>query len=55
MKYDLSCIGSALVDITFEIDESFAEKNNSRGIPKGAMTLIEKDDQNSIIEELVNL
>ena len=25
MKYDLSCIGSALVDITFEIDESFAE------------------------------
>ena len=55
MKYDLCCLGSALVDITFQIDDDFVKANEERGIAKGGMTLIEKDDQNSIIEELVNL
>ena len=42
MKYDLYCLGSALVDITFQIDDDFTKKNEERGISKGAMTLIEK-------------
>ena len=45
MKYDLYCLGSALVDITFQISDDFTKKNEERGISKGAMTLIEKDDQ----------
>ena len=55
MKYDFCCIGSALVDITFQIDNDFVLKNEDRGIPKGAMTLIEKEDQTNIIDELKNL
>ena len=55
MKYDFCCIGSALVDITFQIDNDFVLKNEDRGIPKGAMTLIEKEDQINIIDELKNL
>ena len=52
MKYDLYCLGSALVDMTFQIDDDFTKRNEERGISKGAMTLIEKDDQNSLISEL---
>ena len=55
MKYDFCCVGSALVDITFQIDDDFVLKNEERGIPKGAMTLIDKEDQIKIIEELKNL
>ena len=54
MKYDLSCLGSALVDITFQIDDDFTKKNEERGIVKGGMTLIEKDDQDSLIHELMD-
>ena len=52
MKYDFCCVGSALVDITFQIDDDFVLKNEKRGIPKGAMTLIDKEVQIKIIEEL---
>lgn len=55
MKYDLCCLGSALVDITFHIDDEFTAKNEERGISKGAMTLIEKEDQNNLIIELQDL
>ena len=55
MKYDLCCLGSALVDVTFQIDDDFTRKNEERGISKGAMTLIDKDDQNSLINELRDL
>ena len=55
MKYDLYCLGSALVDMTFQIDDDFTKRNEERGISKGAMTLIEKDDQNSLISELKDL
>ena len=55
MKYDLYCLGSALVDITFQISDDFTKKNEERGISKGAMTLIEKDDQNNLINELKDL
>ena len=49
MKYDFCCVGSALVDITFQIDDDFVLKNEKRGILKGAMTLIDKEDQIKII------
>ena len=55
MKYDLYCLGSALVDMTFQIDDDFTKRNEERGISKGAMTLIEKDDQNSLMSELKDL
>ena len=55
MKYDLCCLGSALVDITFQIDDDFVEANEERGIAKGGMTLIEKDDQINLIQELMDL
>ena len=34
MKYDLCCLGSALVDITFQIDDDFVKANEERGIAK---------------------
>jgi sugar/nucleoside kinase (ribokinase family) len=55
MNYDICCLGSALVDITFQIDDDFTSKNEDRGISKGAMTLIEKEDQNNLIKELQDL
>ena len=55
MKYDICCLGSALVDITFQIDDEFVKANNERGIAKGGMTLIEKDDQINLIQELMDL
>ena len=55
MKYDLCCLGSALVDITFQIDDDFVKANEERGIAKGGMTLIEKDDQINLIQELIDL
>ena len=55
MKYDLCCLGSAIVDLTFQVDDDFTKKNEDRGIAKGAMTLIEKNDQNNMINELTEL
>jgi sugar/nucleoside kinase (ribokinase family) len=55
MKYDVCCLGSALVDITFHIDDNFSQTIEEKGITKGGMTLIEKDDQINLIQELVNL
>ena len=52
MQYDICCLGSALVDQTFLIDDDFIKKNEKRGIVKGGMTLIEKNDQNDLIQEL---
>ena len=52
MQYDICCLGSALVDQTFQIDDDFIKKNEKRGIVKGGMTLIEKNDQNDLIQEL---
>ena len=52
MKYDLCSIGSALVDITFQIEDDFLERNKERGISKGGMTLIDKRDQYDLIQAL---
>ena len=53
MEYDICSIGSALVDLTFKIDEEFARRNEQKGIVKGGMTLIEKDEQDDLVEELI--
>ena len=43
MEYDICSIGSALVDLTFKIDDEFVKQIEQKGIVKGGMTLIEKD------------
>jgi len=55
MNYDICSLGSALVDVTFQIDDEFSKKIEGQGIPKGAMTLIDKVDQNGLIEALTAL
>tara|TARA_Y100001970_G_scaffold77532_1_gene98545 strand:- start:150 stop:1151 length:1002 start_codon:yes stop_codon:yes gene_type:complete len=53
MKYDLSTIGSALVDFTFSIDKEYEANLAKYEIPKGSMTLIERVDQEALIKELL--
>jgi sugar/nucleoside kinase (ribokinase family) len=55
MKYDLSTIGSALVDFTFNIEKGFETKLADQNIPKGSMTLIEREDQEALINELLEM
>jgi len=49
MKYHVYGIGNALVDKEFEVTEKFLSDN---GIEKGLMTLIEKDQQITLLENL---
>ena len=53
MKYDLSTIGSALVDFTFSIDKAYEANLAKYEIPKGSMTLIDREDQETLINELI--
>ena len=41
------------VDLTFKIDDEFVKQIEQKGIVKGGMTLIEKDDQNELVEKLI--
>ena len=41
MNYDICSLGSALVDVTFKIDDTFSKELENKGIQKGGMTLIE--------------
>ena len=45
MKYDICSVGSALVDFTFNIDKEYEKNLIKYGIPKGSMTLIEREEQ----------
>ena len=49
MEYHVYGIGNALVDIEFEVTEEFLQQNN---IEKGMMTLIEEDQQESLLSAL---
>ena len=40
MNYDICSLGSALVDVTFQIDDTFSKELKNQGIQKGLMTLI---------------
>ena len=55
MNYDICSIGSALVDFTFSIDKKYERNLISHGIPKGSMTLIEREDQEALIKELTEM
>ena len=53
MEYDICSIGSALVDLTFKIDDEFVKQIEQKGIVKGGMTLLEIDVQFELVEELI--
>ncbi|NNF21324.1 MAG: adenosine kinase [Saprospiraceae bacterium] len=45
-KYDVYGIGNALVDMEFQVEDSFYEEN---GIDKGLMTLVDEERQNTLM------
>lgn len=49
MTFDVYGIGNALVDMEYEVTDTFLTENN---IEKGLMTLIEKDQQKSLLDNL---
>ena len=55
MKFDVCSVGSALVDFTFNIDKEYEKNLIKYGIPKGSMTLIEREAQEALINELVEM
>ena len=52
MKYDICSLGNAIVDITFQIETEFQEKLISKGISPRSMTLIDSEDQDSLLNDL---
>lgn len=48
-KYNVYGIGNALVDIEFEVVDSFLEKH---GVEKGVMTLVDEDTQFTLIDDI---
>ncbi len=48
-KYDVYAIGNALVDMEFEVSDSFFTNHN---IDKGLMTLVDEDRQNYLLKSL---
>lgn len=48
-KYDVYGLGNALVDMEFEINDSFLQDNK---IDKGVMTLVDENQQHELIEQL---
>jgi sugar/nucleoside kinase (ribokinase family) len=48
-KYDVYGLGNALVDMEFEIHDSFLQENN---IAKGVMTLVDENQQHELISQL---
>jgi len=55
MKFDICSVGSALVDFTFSIDKDYEKNLINYGIPKGSMTLIEREEQETLINELMEM
>ncbi len=48
-KYNVYGIGNALVDIEFEVEDSFFDANN---IEKGVMTLVDEERQKSLVQAI---
>lgn len=48
-KYNVYGIGNALVDMEFEVTESFLEKHQ---VKKGVMTLVDEDAQSRLIDDI---
>ena len=55
MRFDICSVGSALVDFTFNIDKEYEKNLIKYGIPKGSMTLIEREEQETLINELMEM
>lgn len=55
MKLDICSLGNAIVDIQFSITNEFEEELNNLEISKGSMTLVEQDQQNSMISKLLSI
>ena len=55
MRFDICSVGSALVDFTFNIDKEYEKNLIKYGIPKGSMTLIERKEQETLINELMEM
>ena len=55
MRYDLCTIGSALVDYTFSINKEYEVNLTNKNIPKGSMTLIEREKQELLMKELIEM
>ncbi len=51
MELEIIGIGSALVDITVQVDEAFLK---AEGLPKGGMTLVEADRSKELLEKLAD-
>lgn len=48
-RYDVLGIGNALVDVLVEVDDAFVE---AEGLPKGGMTLVERDASDALYQKL---
>ncbi len=55
MKLDICSLGNAIVDVQFSITNEFEEELNNLKISKGSMTLVEQDQQNSMISQLLSI
>jgi len=51
MNLDIVGIGSALVDITVQVDDAFLQ---AEGLPKGGMTLVDADRSKELLEKLAD-
>lgn len=51
-QYDLLVIGNAIVDILAQVDESFVENQATRGMEKGAMSLIDGERAEELFREI---
>ena len=52
MELDICSLGNAIVDVQFSINHEYEKKLNNLEIIKGTMTLMEQDQQNSMIHDL---
>jgi len=48
-RYDVLGIGNALVDVLVEVEDAFVE---AEGLPKGGMTLVEREDSDALYAKL---
>ena len=52
MELDICSLGNALLDVQFSIDDNFKDQLKELSIPFGLMTLIERQEQEKLINKL---
>ena len=55
MELDICSLGNAIVDVQFSITKEYEEELNNLQINRGSMTLVEQNQQDSMIKDLVGL